>query len=992
MSGKLKAAVFVSLALAVTLALFSLSRHDADADFGFTYATTLTSSTPMANSNSFAPFNVLKASPLINQDNANFAKLDTSLAPPGFNPVLDSQIPDGAKVGQVSFTATLGLINGPCNSPVSGTIEVMDSTTNTYDTADFKGTGVRLLFDDDGIGAVTAEDTNDVPTYADDYPSFLNQLFDPDGIGATPPIRPRFRYSGHVQVLNGAPPTILNLVGFNPGDLATLPLPEAALNDEFGYINFVILNDPTAAAAPSTITDFCATDSNTDLLGLTSGQLQIIDPAGPAPNFQPEINAFVIQCGNSVDNDADTVADDGCFTLNTGVNAGIVRVESPAAGTGIYGGSTHVYRALGQSFRDHDGDRISNDVDSCPFNVDAVPPVDGDSDGLFATCDPNDGAPSAVAPSPDGVDNDGDTVNSEDPVNNNDDDGDTLLDEDGNCSGTSGLPDQDQDCYANRGDNCSLLANDNSDLDGTIPAGSPADGGPQTDSLGDTCDPSPPAGESGAGCAAGNTADNAPVDGRVNDGCPQVGTRPETGVECQNAINDDGDASVTTAVVNDGCPPAGGGTQNGVYHSAIVLAYNCIGGTDTDGDGVCNAEETLLGSIASGGGAAASTPEYYGLAYSPVTVTGDVCSNRTEYPSPAGTAIDDDGDTLANAADTGPGATCGSDPVVGSGADSDSDGVANTSDNCSSAYNPTQTDTDGDASGDACDLDDDDDLINDRIESFMGTDPKDNCADNASDPANPSDADNNTQVNVGDLVQLFGGGKILVAPPNPLYQSRSDFDANQQVNVGDLVQAFGGGKILTDCDANMDGSPASVWSLPKVSGTHNCTSPAVLVFESKVINISGITDSLGGTWSATSGVGTSNLIGVTRSGGSAGSCVITVDNVNGRRTPRIESIGISQDIVDGKIGPGLNRTGVDLLVVVNGQVTTKTVNIINGQVDVEPDGDIDANDDLTGVVLRVTGGGTVTVNIINGDVDVNRNGSIGTEDDQTGAILEKNVP
>ncbi|MEX0800724.1 MAG: hypothetical protein WD379_05870, partial [Dehalococcoidia bacterium] len=661
--------------------------------------------------------------------------------------------------------------------------------------------------------------------------------------------------------------------------------------------------------------------------------------------------------------------------------AGIVRVENPAAGTGIYGGSTHVYRALGQSFRDSDGDNISNDMDPCPVTVDAVPPVDADSDGLATSCDPVPGVASPSAPAPDTINQDGDGLTDEDPVNNNDDDGDTLLDEDGECRATSGTPDEDQDCYPNRGDNCALLANDNSDLDGTIPAGSPADGGPQLDSIGDACEAgaSAPVGESGAGCAAGNAADNAPTDGRVNDGCPQVGTRPEVGAECLNNINDDADVSGASAVVNDGCPAAGGGAQNGGYFSAISLAYACIGATDTDGDGVCDSEETLLGSDPNdaGGPTTTSTPEYYGLDYGPLTtLDGDICSNRVEYPS--GAAIDDDLDGLANGADTGPEFDgCNSEPVVGVGADADQDGVAEDgSDNCTAAYNPSQTNTDGDALGDACDTDDDDDTIADRVESFMGTDPKDNCSDNSSDPANPSDADNTTTVNVGDVTQLFGGGKILVAPPNPLYQARSDFDGNQSVNVGDVTIGFGGGKILTDCDLNVSAGP---WSLPDNSQNNvGCASPVILNLGSKDINLpaGSITDGDGGTWTTSGGVGASNFITVSRTGGPAavGDCVMAIDDVNARRTPKLVAVIVEVDItgggVDVRAPAGVDAaddlTGIRLTLAAGG---TDDVNILNGGVDVNQDAVVDANDDVAGdVLLMVSGGGTVTVQINNGIV------------------------
>ena len=55
--------------------------------------------------------------------------------------------------------------------------------------------------------------------------------------------------------------------------------------------------------------------------------------------------------------------------------------------------------------------------------------------------------------------------------------------------------------------------------------------------------------------------------------------------------------------------------------------------------------------------------------------------------------------------------------------DTDSDGIPDHSDNCPTVSNPSQTDTDQDTEGDACDLDDDGDGLSDGDEVLLGTDP-----------------------------------------------------------------------------------------------------------------------------------------------------------------------------------------------------------------------------------------------------------------------------
>ena len=56
-------------------------------------------------------------------------------------------------------------------------------------------------------------------------------------------------------------------------------------------------------------------------------------------------------------------------------------------------------------------------------------------------------------------------------------------------------------------------------------------------------------------------------------------------------------------------------------------------------------------------------------------------------------------------------------------ADTDNDGTPDASDNCPQISNPGQENADGDAEGNACDDDDDNDGVSDADETVVGTNP-----------------------------------------------------------------------------------------------------------------------------------------------------------------------------------------------------------------------------------------------------------------------------
>jgi hypothetical protein len=276
------------------------------------------------------------------------------------------------------------------------------------------------------------------------------------------------------------------------------------------------------------------------------------------------------------------------------------------------------------------------------------------------------------------------------------------------------------------------------------------------------------------GCPAG-TCTNSNMDGDAylnrQDRCPFV---------ADNQTDADLDYIGKACDTDSGTktPPAGDLTPDGVFVNTEPRGAVCVGSTDSDGDGWCDATENIVASeVLSNSGSGSSTPEYIALDYpvssavNPPGLAPGTCSDKTYYASAGdphaggAAAVDNDGDTNVNAADANCAALAN---------DADQDGVPDAApDNCINAPNPEQLNIDGDANGDACDTEDDGDGLSDYNEWKCGWNAKDACS--------PFDQNNDHTVNVLDIL-LY---KAELGTPG----SKASFDINcdKTVNVLDIL-------------------------------------------------------------------------------------------------------------------------------------------------------------------------------------------------------------
>jgi len=391
----------------------------------------------------------------------NFAALVTYI-PSDWKITPGKDFPVGTKVGLLEAIATIGIINGACDSTLNlvGTagFTLYNGSLDINDTIEFqaedKGDTTKQDWAED-------LDENGLFDAVDKYPAFINRVIeDEDGNPQQP-----FRRSVGTLIIAGADVLIQYLV-YDPGTFVNKNLTnDAAL----GYPAVVLLQnigDPDVIPEPGPITDFCTPlGATTTNFGTGDACDSVVDDDddgkvndGCLALGQPETGD---QCDNIEDDDLN---DDLDTSRAQGPEKVLINDGCPKAGDTSESDTKYVlYRnpekegsyelnvvAVGQA--DTDGDGLENSLDTCPLQENVGDPRikgdgDLDEDGLDAACDPND---------------------------------DAL------AGGTNS--DQDLDGYLNRQDNCPIIINGDestnqkdSDVD--------EDGDRQPDQIGDECDP-----------------------------------------------------------------------------------------------------------------------------------------------------------------------------------------------------------------------------------------------------------------------------------------------------------------------------------------------------------------------------------------------------------------------------------------------------------------------------------------------------------------------
>ncbi len=297
----------------------------------------------------------------------NFAAV-VGFIPKDWGIISGEDIPIGTQVGTVNATATLGLINGACNTPLPVSFEMKNGSLDPSDTVAFTDT------DENGTGDLFEDkDNSELQDGVEKFPDFIQRIV-PDLV----PIR---RAAGITSVAGVN--VLLQFLIYSPGSVISAALPS---DPELGYPSVTFLQnigDPEAVPAPNPITDFCSPlESVINSLGTAEdGTVLSINPKDGTYTF-----TTVALGQRDADNDGYMNSLDTCpFDANVG------DPTVPGDGdTDADGLDAACDPNDNDTKSDEDNDGYPNRGDNCPLianGEDGTNQVDNDNDQIGNECD-----------------------------------------------------------------------------------------------------------------------------------------------------------------------------------------------------------------------------------------------------------------------------------------------------------------------------------------------------------------------------------------------------------------------------------------------------------------------------------------------------------------------------------------------------------------------------------------------------------------------------
>ena len=622
--------------------------------------------------------------------------------------------------------------------------------TETIDT-DHDGIGNNADTDDDGDGVV---DSSDI------FPLDANESVDTDtdGIGNNADSDDDAdAMPDAFETLYGLDPLVDDAAGDFDGD-GVINLTEYQNGTNPAVINIDTIDTDLDGIAD--ITDNCPNtsngtqaDSDTDSIGDACDTDDDNDGVADGSDAFPfDASETVDTDGDGIGNNADT-DDDADGVVDTSDAFPLDANETVDTDKDGVGNSADL---------DDDGDGVADGSDAFPF--DASETVDTDGDGIGNNTDDDDdgdGMPDAfeLLYGLNALVNDA----------NGDADSDSVTNINEYLGGTnpnvvnSDTVDTDGDGVTDVTDNCSLIINaaqlDN-DSDG---AGDACDADDDNDGVIDTSDAFQFDATETLDTDGDGIGNNADTD---DDADGVVDSSDAFPLDAAETVDTDGDGTGNNADTDD--------DADGVADTSDIFPLNAFESADTDSDGIGNNAD--IDDDADG------MPDAFEILYGLNSLVNDANGD-----------LDTDGVTNLLEYQNGTNPSVANADTI----DTDSDGVVDVSDNCPTISNNTQTDTDSDTVGDACDVDDDNDGVADGSDIFPldGTESIDTDTDGI---GNNSDTDDDGD-GMSDVFEMLYGLDPLVDDASGDLDGDSSTNLQEFINGTDPTSAPG---TTTDLDGD----------------------------------------------------------------------------------------------------------------------------------------------------------------------------------------------